>query len=163
MGFLDKVKAQAEQTLKQGQEKIDEVQAKKKADGLLRDLGAWYYASHTGRDDGKGEGELARLIAELKAHEAEHGPLDRRDDDQDDPTGAEAATVASTDSAAPSTPPTDATPPGYAPPAAPPTTEMPPPPLPPAGAPPMPAAPLVPPPSSAPGGLAGGGPALDGP
>ena len=56
MGFLDKVKAQAEQTLKQGQDKIDEVQAKKKADGLLRDLGAWYYASHTGRDDGKGEG-----------------------------------------------------------------------------------------------------------
>lgn len=75
MGFLDKVKAQAEQAVKQGQEKLEDVQAKKKADGLLRDLGAWYYAGQTDRDDGKAPGELARITAELQAHEAEHGPL----------------------------------------------------------------------------------------
>ena len=38
MGFLDKVKAQTEQVVKQGQDKIDEAQAKRKADGLLRSL-----------------------------------------------------------------------------------------------------------------------------
>jgi hypothetical protein len=81
MGFLDKVKAQAEQTLKQGQDKLDEVQAKRKADALLRDLGAWYYAVQTDRDDGRGAGELARITAELKAHEAEHGPLGGNDDE----------------------------------------------------------------------------------
>lgn len=85
MGFLDKVKATAEQTIKQGQEKVDEVQAKRKADSLLRDLGAWYYAVQTDRDKGQGEGELARLTAELKAHEAEHGPLGG---DEDQPTQA---------------------------------------------------------------------------
>ena len=75
MGFLDKVKAQTEQVVKQGQDKIDEAQAKRKADGLLRSLGAWYYATQTGRDEGNGPSELARITAELQAHEAEHGPL----------------------------------------------------------------------------------------
>lgn len=75
MGFLDKAKAQAEQALKQGQDKIDEVQAKKKADGLLRDLGSWHYAMAAGRDDGRGAAEVARLTAELEAHEAECGAL----------------------------------------------------------------------------------------
>lgn len=159
MGFLDKVKAQAEQTLKQGQEKIDEVQAKRRADGLLRDLGAWYYAVQTSRDDGEGEGELARLIAELKAHEAEHGPLDRRDDDEaDPPPGGQAATVPPSGSPPPAPP--DG---GSPPPASPPPVGMPPGPLPPVGAPPMPAAPPVPPPSSAPRSPVDGGPALDGP
>ncbi|HRW39772.1 MAG TPA: hypothetical protein P5254_18880, partial [Aquihabitans sp.] len=75
MGFLDKVKAQAEQAVKQGQDKLDEAQAKRKANDLLRDLGAWYYATETGRDEGNGPAELARITAELQAHEAEHGPL----------------------------------------------------------------------------------------
>ena len=75
MGFLDKVKAQAESAIKQGQDKLEDVQAKKKADGLLRDLGAWYYATQTDRDKGEGEAEMARIVAELQAHEAEHGPL----------------------------------------------------------------------------------------
>jgi hypothetical protein len=90
MGFLDKVKAQAESAVKQGQDKLDEQKAKKKADGLLRDLGAWYYASQTDRDDGKGEAELARIVAELQAHEAEHGPLggghDGEPDEPEQPT-----------------------------------------------------------------------------
>jgi hypothetical protein len=82
MGFLDKVKAGAEQAiqsgqqaLQQGQEKLDEVQAKKKADGLLRDLGAWHYAIETSRDEGDARDEIARITAELAAHEAENGPI----------------------------------------------------------------------------------------
>ena len=79
---MDKVKAgaqqvaaEAEKAVKQGQDKLDEVQAKKKADGLLRDLGAWRYAVDHGRDDGRAEAELARLAAELEAFEAENGAI----------------------------------------------------------------------------------------
>lgn len=143
MGFLDKVKAQAEQTLKQGQEKVDEVQAKRKADGLLRDLGAWYYAVHTGRDGGQGEGELARISAELKAHEAEHGPLGGRDDEPEPPTPPPAGGATVPTSPPPSAPPPAPAPGGAAP-------------LPPVDVPPTPAAPPMPPPSSAPGSLPGG-------
>ena len=82
MGFLDKVKAGAEQAvqqgqqaLQQGQDKLDEVQAKKKADALLRDLGAWHYAIETGRDEGDAAGEIARIMGELQAHEATNGPI----------------------------------------------------------------------------------------
>lgn len=110
MGFLDKVKATAEQTLKQGQEKVDEVQAKRKADSLLRDLGAWYYAVQTDRDKGQGEGELARLTAELKAHEAEHGPLDGTDDRPAPPPPAPGQ-VPPAPGQAPPPPPGDWTPP----------------------------------------------------
>ena len=58
MGFLDKAKENLEKVAKQGQDKIDEVQSKKKADGLLRDLGAWTYAVTTGRDNGQGPAEV---------------------------------------------------------------------------------------------------------
>lgn len=75
MGFLDKAKENLEKVAKQGQDKLDEVQSKKKADGLLRDLGAWTYAAATGRDNGQGPTEVERITAELHAHEAEHGPL----------------------------------------------------------------------------------------
>ncbi len=75
MGFLDKAKENLEKVAKQGQDKLDEVQSKKKADGLLRDLGAWTYATSTGRDSGKGPAEVQRITAELQAHEAEHGAL----------------------------------------------------------------------------------------
>lgn len=82
MGFMDKVKAsaqqvasEAEKAVKQGQDKLDEAQSKRKANELLRDLGAWYYAVQTGRDEGNGPAELARITALIEAHEAENGPL----------------------------------------------------------------------------------------
>lgn len=100
MGFLDKVKAQAEQAVKQGQDKLEDVQAKKKADGLLRSLGAWHYAVETGRDEGKGPAEIARITEELHAHEAEHGPLGA---DKDEEPETEAA--ASPPPPPPSSPP----------------------------------------------------------
>ena len=56
MGLLDKVKAQAtaataaaKDAAQKGQAKLDEVQSKKGADSLLRDLGAAFYATKTGR------------------------------------------------------------------------------------------------------------------
>ena len=59
MGLMDKVKASAEVGLakageagKAGQAKLDAVQAKHKADGLLRDLGAAVYAEHQGQGGG---------------------------------------------------------------------------------------------------------------
>ena len=62
MGFLDKAMAQVQQAAKQGQDKLEDIQAKRGSDALLRDLGAWYYASETGRDNGQGPAEIARLI-----------------------------------------------------------------------------------------------------
>ena len=56
MGLLDKVKAQAtaatemaKDAAAKGQAKMNEAQAKKAADGMLRDLGAAFYATKTGR------------------------------------------------------------------------------------------------------------------
>lgn len=123
MGFLDKVKSQAEQVAKQGQDKINEVQAKRASDALLRDLGAWYYATQTDRDGGEGASHLARLVGELQAHEAEHGPL-----------GGEQEAEA--DAAAPAPQPPFGAPP--APPAPPGASAPPAPPAPPASSPPTP-------------------------
>ncbi|MDQ6696628.1 MAG: hypothetical protein M3Z46_04125 [Actinomycetota bacterium] len=108
MGFLDKAKENIEKVAKQGQDKLDEVQSKKKADGLLRDLGAWTYAASTGRDNGQGPGEVERISAELHAHEAEHGPLGG-DQPANEGPGKPAATgpasPTSTPGPAPSAPP----------------------------------------------------------
>jgi hypothetical protein len=82
MGLMDKVKASAEIGLakateagKAGQAKLDAAQAKHKADGLLRDLGATTYAQRTGSATAATETEADRLVEELKAYEAEYGPL----------------------------------------------------------------------------------------
>lgn len=79
MGFMDKVKAGAEQAaakaqqgMKQGQEKIGEMQAKRAADALLRELGSAYYAQQ--RSGGSADAVSAALSA-VDAHVAEHGPL----------------------------------------------------------------------------------------
>jgi hypothetical protein len=77
MSFMDKVKAQAEQAkvkgqqaVQQGQVKLNEMQAAKAGgsnDGLLRDLGAAYYAQE--RSGGSPEATAAALSA-LDAHAA---------------------------------------------------------------------------------------------
>lgn len=141
MGFLDKVKeqgtalaAKAQEGVNQGQAKLNEAQANKKAAGLLEQLGAWQWAQRNGRDAGQAEEQIARVIGELEAHEAEHGPIAA----PQPPAPPEAAApppppAAGSDVAAPAPPPA-ATPP-------PPTT----PPPPGAAAPPPPAAAPVPP------------------
>lgn len=75
MGFLDKLQQSAKDTLDKGKGKLDELQADREADRLLRELGAWYYAGRTGRDEGKAAAEIERVVGELQAHEAEHGAL----------------------------------------------------------------------------------------
>jgi hypothetical protein len=82
MGLLDKVKAQAtaatvmaKDAAQKGQAKLDEVQAKKTADGLLRDLGAAFYATKTGRATPSTDADIENLVAALQSHESEHGAL----------------------------------------------------------------------------------------
>lgn len=90
------MKQTAQETLDKGKEKLDDVQADRAADKLLRDLGAWYYASQTGRDNGEAGANVARIIAELQAHEAEHGELGK-DKEPEPPAPAAAAAPPATE------------------------------------------------------------------
>jgi hypothetical protein len=134
MGFLDKLQQTAKETLDKGKEKLEDVQADRAADKLLRDLGSWYYAGRTGRDDGQAAAEVERLVAELQAHEAEHGELGATEEPPPPPPPPPAS--AATDPVAPGAPPAaPAPPPPAAAPVAPdpaaPVTSGPPPPPPP--------------------------------
>lgn len=80
MGLMDKMKQQAEQAfakaqqgVSQGQAKLDQVQAKRQADALVRDLGAAYYALQ--RTGGPQEA-VDSAMKLLDDHVAAHGPLD---------------------------------------------------------------------------------------
>ena len=80
MGLMDKVKQQAEQALtkaqqgvSQGQAKIDQMQTKRQADALLRDLGAAYYAQV--RHNGPADAVNAAMTA-LDQHEQANGGID---------------------------------------------------------------------------------------
>jgi hypothetical protein len=82
MGLLDKVKAQAtaatelaKDAAAKGQAKLDEAQAKKAAEGMLRDLGAATYATKTGRATPATDSDIERLVTALQQYESEHGPL----------------------------------------------------------------------------------------
>jgi hypothetical protein len=83
MGLMDKVKAQATQLAekaqeagKAGQAKLGTLQTKKQADTLLRELGAHHFAKAKGRGDAETDTKIAGVMAQLDAHEAEHGPVD---------------------------------------------------------------------------------------
>ena len=83
MGFMDKVKEQAsvaaaaaKDAAQKGQAKVGEVQAKRSADGLLRQLGLAAYLQQTGRAKDTAESDIAGYVGSLKAHEAEFGELD---------------------------------------------------------------------------------------
>ncbi|MHB1508876.1 MAG: hypothetical protein ACYCST_02100 [Acidimicrobiales bacterium] len=91
MGFMDKVKAQADvlaqkaqEGAKAGQDKLSALQAKRQADSMLEELGAIIYCQRAGRSGVPGEDRVAALIAQLQAYEAEHGPIT--------PTAADAPT-----------------------------------------------------------------------
>src|ERR1039458_7661611 len=96
MALMDKMKAQAAQLAqkaqeagKAGQSKIEEVQAKRRADGLLRQLGQAVYAQHTGTATTETSAQIDSLIADLKAYEAEHGSLAASVDDESTDTPPE--------------------------------------------------------------------------
>jgi uncharacterized membrane protein YgcG len=80
MGLMDKVKAQAaiaaqktQEAAREGKARIDQAQANKHADGLLRNLGALVYAERTGRAAPDTQDQMTKVIAEISAHEAENG------------------------------------------------------------------------------------------
>lgn len=148
MGFLDKLQQTAKDTLDKGKGRLDDIQADRKADQLLRDLGAWYYAGRTGRDEGAAADHIERLVAELEAHEAEHGPLGQA---AEEPPEAPAPPSAPPSSPPPSAPPSapPSSPPPSAPPSAPPPSAPPPSSPPPSGPPPS-GPPSAPPPSAPP-------------
>ncbi|MDA8381034.1 MAG: hypothetical protein M0020_09450 [Actinomycetota bacterium] len=79
MGFMDKVKEGAAQVAskaqdagKAGQAKLEEVQAKRRLDALLRDLGAVVYLDKAGRGSDNAESEAVDLISQIEATEKEH-------------------------------------------------------------------------------------------
>ena len=90
MGLMDKVKAQATELAQQGKAKYDQVQATRRADALLRNLGALVYAERTGRGAGDSQAQIDKLVADLKAHEAANGiNLSPEPADQQGPPGAD--------------------------------------------------------------------------
>jgi hypothetical protein len=80
MGLMDKVKAQAtvlaqktQETAREGKAKFDQVQATRRADAMLRNLGALVYADRTGRGTPDTQGQIDKLVADISAHEAANG------------------------------------------------------------------------------------------
>lgn len=105
MGFMDKIKVQADQLAKQaqagvaqGQTKINELQAKRTADGLLHDLGAAVYAAQR---QGGPHDPIESIMAALDAHAATHGPIDTTNTPPTAPAAAEPAAAGSNGSAEP--------------------------------------------------------------
>ncbi len=129
MGLLDKVKAQAtaatemaKDAAAKGQAKMNEVQAKKAADGMLRDLGAAFYATKTARSTPTTDAEIDQLVAALQAHESEHGQITLAPESA---AAAPTATPAPTDRPPPPKSADPASPPPPPPPPPPPTTQTP--------------------------------------
>ena len=82
MGLMDKVKSQAtqladkaQQAGQAGQAKLAEIQAKRKADALLLELGGIVYQQRTGRAGPNADARIQELVDALGKHEAEHGPV----------------------------------------------------------------------------------------
>jgi hypothetical protein len=80
MGLMDKVKEQAtvlaqktQDTARDSRAKLDQVQVKRRADAMLRDLGAAVYAERTGRSTTETDAKIDKLVSDLTAFETEHG------------------------------------------------------------------------------------------
>jgi hypothetical protein len=83
VGFLDKVKEQAEVVARKaeevgrvGQEKLQDAMSKRKADTVLRDLGAAVYAEKTGRATPETAADVERLVSELRTLEESGTQID---------------------------------------------------------------------------------------
>lgn len=80
MSLMDKVKAQATQIAQQaqgaaqeGRAKIDQVQASRRGDALLRQLGSLVLAERTGRGSPDGAARIEKLITEISSYERQNG------------------------------------------------------------------------------------------
>ena len=71
MGFLDKAKQQAQDLKGKVEEKVEDVQSKRKSAELLQQLGRYTYAQRTDRLPIGAVAEIDRLIAELRTAEQE--------------------------------------------------------------------------------------------
>jgi hypothetical protein len=87
MGFMDKVKEQAasaasaaKDAAAKGQAKVGEIQAKRGADGVLRQLGLAAYLQTQNRAPASTEADIEKYIETLKAYEAENGELSASED-----------------------------------------------------------------------------------
>jgi len=82
MGLMDKVKAQAtvladkaQTGMQQGQVKIQEMQAGKQVDHLLRELGAYVFLSERGRTQPESEARVGAIMDQLDGLEAGGAPV----------------------------------------------------------------------------------------
>jgi hypothetical protein len=80
MGLMDKVKAQATQLAQKTQEaaqegkaKLDQAQANRRGDALLRQLGAAVFADRTGRGGPDSQAKIDQMINDIATHERENG------------------------------------------------------------------------------------------
>ena len=69
-GFLDRAREQAQRGINQGKQRLDEVQAQRAGNDLLKKLGAAYYAERRG--SGSAEATQQALQA-LESHIAANG------------------------------------------------------------------------------------------
>lgn len=69
-GFLDRAKEQAQRGLAQGKEKVEEVQAQRQGNDLLRRLGSAYYSEQRGSGSAA---EVQQALSALEQHIAQHG------------------------------------------------------------------------------------------
>ncbi len=82
MGFMDKVKesaaaatAVAKDAAAKGQAKVGEVQAKRGADSVLRQLGLAAYLQTQNRAPSTVESDIEKYVEAIKEYESEHGEL----------------------------------------------------------------------------------------
>ena len=80
MGLMDKVRAQAtvlaqktQETTRDGKARLDQIQARRRAEAMLRDLGTAVYAERTGRSTPDTDAKIDKLVADLAAYETEQG------------------------------------------------------------------------------------------
>jgi hypothetical protein len=112
MGLMDKVKAQATQLAQKTQEaaqegkaRLDQAQASRRGDALLRQLGALVFAERTGRGTADSQAKIDQLISSISTYEQENGlnlaqttvpppgaPGDQTDSGQSAPSGADTST-----------------------------------------------------------------------
>ena len=84
MGLMDRFREQAavvaqrtaqvtQEAAQQGRAKLDQAQAKRRADAMFRDLGAAVYAERTGRGGTDTADKIERLVKALSEQEASQG------------------------------------------------------------------------------------------
>ena len=95
MPLIDRMREQAAQLAQKTQEaanegraRLDQAQARRRADAMFRDLGAAVYAERTGRGGADGADKIERLVKALSRQEAEQGLGDSPAPPGRDPGGA---------------------------------------------------------------------------